>query len=82
MDGRIDGEVKKPVPGSGVPADAAKLELSSEKKVKICAELTSKLTLSSPPIVSPDTERAVSSTDSPLSGVSHSFDFRFVASDD
>ncbi|WP_257281246.1 hypothetical protein, partial [Endozoicomonas sp. ISHI1] len=87
MDGQIGKAINKralgsEMPDSAVPTKVAKLELPSKKKVEIRAEPISKQTLSSPPMASPDKERAVSSTDSSLSGVSHSFDFRFVANDD
>ncbi|WP_257288606.1 hypothetical protein, partial [Endozoicomonas sp. SESOKO2] len=87
MDGRIDGQINKRAPDrkeshSGVPPRAPKLESSSKDKVKICDEFTSKLTISSPPTVSPDKARTVSSIDSSIARASHSFDFRFVTSDD
>ncbi|WP_257288054.1 hypothetical protein, partial [Endozoicomonas sp. SESOKO2] len=66
---------------SSLPTRTAKLKLSS-KKVKICHETTAKRTISSHPITSPEKARTVSSTDSSLPRASHSFDFRFVTSDD
>ncbi|WP_257292687.1 hypothetical protein, partial [Endozoicomonas sp. ONNA1] len=92
MDGQVGGDINKLslvsdvthsyLKGSDIPAEKrAKLD-SSSKRVEICDKLTSKLTLSSTPIASPDRARSLSAIDSPLRKVPHSFDFRFVTSDD
>ncbi|WP_422472495.1 AAA family ATPase [Endozoicomonas sp. ALB032] len=92
MDGQIDGGTKKHAldpnlldhGGHGVAAKIAKLDLLSEqeKTVRSCSEVRSKLNRSPFLETVPDKVRTVSSTDSSLPKATHSFDFRFVASDD
>ncbi|WP_422135388.1 AAA family ATPase [Endozoicomonas sp. ALD040] len=89
MDGQIDRGRKKhalyPNPlDRGVGAKIAKLDVSSKQKktVRSCSEVRSRLKRSSSPETLPDRLRTVSSMDSTLQKATHSFDFRFVASDD
>ncbi|WP_422452086.1 AAA family ATPase [Endozoicomonas sp. ALC066] len=92
MDGQIDEGTKKHAlnpnlldhGGNGVAAKIAKLDLLSEqeKTVRSCSEVRSKLNRSPSLETVPDKVRTVSSTDSSLPKATHSFDFRFVASDD
>ncbi|WP_257282499.1 hypothetical protein, partial [Endozoicomonas sp. ISHI1] len=84
MDGQIGGEINKPVlnngmPENSTPASRAKLD---EPIAKVCSDVTAKLNLSSSPMKMPGKARTVSSTDSPLQKPPHTFDFRFVTSDD
>ncbi|WP_257287787.1 hypothetical protein, partial [Endozoicomonas sp. SESOKO2] len=82
MDGRISEQSSGPVLNTGVSA-AREAKLAPPAKIEaICSGVTSKLNRSSLSMTLPDRARTVSSTDSSLPGASHSFDFRFVASDD
>ncbi|WP_257274516.1 AAA family ATPase [Endozoicomonas sp. SESOKO4] len=84
MDGPIRGELNKSIRNNGVPDNSipAKKAKLGEPIAKICSDVSVNLNLSSSPIRVPDKARTVSSTDSSLPGASHSFDFRFVTSDD
>ncbi|WOG28848.1 AAA family ATPase [Endozoicomonas sp. 8E] len=83
MDGRIDGtDIKKTFLDSSVPAKKAKRDAPRSKIAGVCSDVTAKLKVPSPLILSPHQVRTVSSTDSPLQKAPRSFDFRFVASDD
>ncbi|WP_448218297.1 hypothetical protein [Endozoicomonas sp. 2B-B] len=69
---------------SGFSARLAKLDLSSEanNNAGICTEVRSQLKRSPSSQRMPDKKRTVSSTDSSRQKATHSFDFRFVDSDD
>ncbi|WP_422452087.1 AAA family ATPase [Endozoicomonas sp. ALC066] len=69
---------------SDFAARLAKLDLSSEanNNAGICTEVRSQLKRSPSSQKMPDKKRTVSSTDSPFQKATHSFDFRFVDSDD
>ncbi|WP_422442599.1 AAA family ATPase [Endozoicomonas sp. ALB060] len=89
MDGQIAGSTKKRVsdPGlldDGMAAKMAKLDVSSKEKqdVEICSEVRSRLNRSPSSETLPDKVRTISATDSSLQKATHSFDFRFVDSDD
>ncbi|WP_422413795.1 hypothetical protein, partial [Endozoicomonas sp. ALB122] len=68
---------------SGFSARLAKLDLSSEanNNAGICTEVRSQLKRSPSSQKMPDKKRTVSSTDSTFQKATHSFDFRFVDSD-
>ncbi|WP_422135397.1 AAA family ATPase [Endozoicomonas sp. ALD040] len=89
MDGQIAGGTKKRVHDRSlhdhdVAAKMAKLGISSKEKqdVEICSEVRSRLKRSPTSETLPDKVRTISATDSSLQKTTHSFDFRFVASDD
>ncbi|WOG28831.1 AAA family ATPase [Endozoicomonas sp. 8E] len=89
MDGQIDEGRKKNaldpnLLDHGAAAKIAKLDLSSKQKkaVRSCSEVRSRIKRSPSSKTLPDRPRTVSSLDSTLQKPPHSFDFRFVASDD
>ncbi|WP_448218298.1 AAA family ATPase [Endozoicomonas sp. 2B-B] len=89
MDGRIGPATNKHALDdnslySDCAAKLAKLDLSSEANndVGICTEVRPKLKKSPSSQRMPDKKRTVSSTDSSRQKATHSFDFRFVDSDD
>ncbi|WP_422452520.1 AAA family ATPase [Endozoicomonas sp. ALC066] len=89
MDGQIAGGTKKRVHDRSlhdhdVAAKMAKLGILSEEKqdVEICSEVRSRLKRSPSSETLPDKVRTISATDSSLQKATHSFDFRFVDSDD
>ncbi|WP_422138941.1 AAA family ATPase [Endozoicomonas sp. ALC020] len=88
MDGQIAGGTKKRVHDRSlhdhdVAAKMAKLGISSKEKqdVEICSEVRSRLKRSPTSETLPDKVRTISATDSSLQKTTHSFDFRFVESD-
>ncbi|WP_422138920.1 AAA family ATPase [Endozoicomonas sp. ALC020] len=89
MDGRIDRATNKRALDdnplhSDFAAKLAKLDLSSEANndAGICTEVRPQLKRSPSSQRMPDKKRTVSSTDSSFQKATHSFDFRFVDSDD
>ncbi|WP_257291082.1 hypothetical protein, partial [Endozoicomonas sp. ONNA1] len=80
MDGLIGGKIKEPVPGSGLPDRRAKLD--SPPEIAEVTGVTVRLNRSPTPGAMPDRARTLSLGDSLLRRLPHSFDFRFVTSDD
>ncbi|WOG28844.1 AAA family ATPase [Endozoicomonas sp. 8E] len=85
MDGQINGKTNNPVfktekPDGGIPPKRARLDLKPEIAEVTC--VTARLNISSTSRGLPDKTRTVSATDSSLQKATHSFDFRFVTSDD
>ncbi|WP_448218316.1 AAA family ATPase [Endozoicomonas sp. 2B-B] len=89
MDSQIARGTKKHVPHPGLPdygvaAKMAEPGVSSKEKqdVEICSEVRSRLKRLPSSETLPDKVRTLSATDSSRQKATHSFDFRFVDSDD
>ncbi|WP_422138950.1 AAA family ATPase [Endozoicomonas sp. ALC020] len=81
MDGRIVGQKSKAFPdNNNVPPAKKANQYASAKIVEVCS--TPQLNRSLPPIILPDRTTSLFSANSPPPITPHSFDFRFVASDD